>query len=475
MNTTTQYYVKLRGKIRGPFSIQQLRRMTARGQFSRSHQVSIDDKLTWNSAEELLTTFMEEKKAVKNSSDIQFSPPDKGNSQSEANVEWHYVFEEQNLGPVTELELVKQIHLQNIKPKTLLWNRQMSDWTEASDIFPSIFNVKSKSEKKSKVFLWSALALLFIAMLTVGSLYTIFPLGQDKVVQSPDQAIETKSTGLVFFYLKIKLKTGEVSELGINTGTCFVVSRDGSALTNRHVIKDFQLWSNADAEGKIQRLIDFHGINSPELLKKNPKLHEIIMEKIQNIAEISPELNVYFGEKKYSSSLEYVSKKYDMAVMKIKDFEGESYFTLSAENESPQLTKVVALGFPAASQRAISEAEQLIANAKKDRSLDEILFGTSSHFDTMKESALEVNATAGEVNVIQQEAGGIYNIQHDATIRSGNSGGPLVLQEGDKAGVVFAINTLRTFDDSPIYISFPVAQMREELEDKADLKDLTWR
>lgn len=473
MNSSTQYYVKLRGKIRGPFSIQQLRRMTARGQFSRLHQVSIDNKLTWDSAEEILTTFMDEKKAERIPPDSQSSPPENGISQPEANVEWHYALDEQNLGPVTEVELFKQIQLLNIKSNTLLWNRQMSDWTEAGDIFPSIFNVKSKRKKKSKAFLWSALVLLLIAMLTVGGLYTIFPLGQGKVVQSPDQAIETKSTGLVFFYLIIKLKTGEVSELGINTGTCFIVSRDGSALTNRHVIKDFQLWSNADAEGKIQRFIDLHGINSPGLLKKNPQLIEIIKEKIQNIAEISPILNVYFGEKKYSSSLEYVSKKYDMAVLKINDFEGKSYFTLSAENKFPQLTKVVALGFPAASHRAITEAEQLIA--KKDRSLDEILFGTTSHLDNKKESALEVNATAGEVNVIQQEAGGIYNIQHDATIRSGNSGGPLVLQEGDKAGVVFAINTLRTFDDSPIYISFPVAQMREELEDKANLKDLTWR
>lgn len=77
--------------------------------------------------------------------------------------------------------------------------------------------------------------------------------------------------------------------------------------------------------------------------------------------------------------------------------------------------------------------------------------------------------------MVQQETGGIYNAQHTAPIRPGNSGGPLVFREGEQAGVVYGINTLYLKEDSPVYVAFPVAQMREELENEARIPALQWR
>ena len=88
--------------------------------------------------------------------------------------------------------------------------------------------------------------------------------------------------------------------------------------------------------------------------------------------------------------------------------------------------------------------------------------------------------TAGQINLVQQETGGIYNSHHTAVIRGGNSGGPLVIQNGPLAGVVYGINTVllgggRVGIDSPVNIAFPVAQMRDELELEAKIQNLSWR
>lgn len=76
---------------------------------------------------------------------------------------------------------------------------------------------------------------------------------------------------------------------------------------------------------------------------------------------------------------------------------------------------------------------------------------------------------------MQQESNGIFNVLHSARISGGNSGGPLVFREGAREGVVFAINTYRISDASPVYVSISVAQMRQELEKDAGIVGLIWK
>ncbi len=60
-----------------------------------------------------------------------------------------------------------------------------------------------------------------------------------------------------------------------------------------------------------------------------------------------------------------------------------------------------------------------------------------------RRAAFELTPTPGQISVVQQETGGIVQRPaHGAPIRPGNSGGPLVFREGEQAGVVYGINTL---------------------------------
>jgi hypothetical protein len=56
MNTSQSRYIRSRGKILGPFSVEQLQLLRARGQLHRFHEVS-EDRLTWVTAASLTELF----------------------------------------------------------------------------------------------------------------------------------------------------------------------------------------------------------------------------------------------------------------------------------------------------------------------------------------------------------------------------------------------------------------------------------
>jgi S1-C subfamily serine protease len=214
-----------------------------------------------------------------------------------------------------------------------------------------------------------------------------------------------QATGLVVAGATITdLNSGEMVELPGSRGTCFAIDPRGYLLTNRHVVEEFVRLSRADA-----------------------KIAELEKSKAWRV---KPNLWVYFAKERYDARVLYTSTTYDMAVLKVE--RRGPCFRLATKPAIIQGTHIYALGFPAAS------SESLSVEGAIQKSLRKVSEAAESVLD---ESDFRYSITDGIISLIRQEAGTEY-IQHSAEISGGNSGGPLIYEDGSVLGV----NTLVTFD-----------------------------
>ncbi|WP_237228629.1 GYF domain-containing protein [Rubinisphaera sp. JC750] len=487
-NEQTKYLIRLRGKTRGPFAVSQLRQMHARGQFGKLHQIS-SDGTDWRSASTLLASFSGKQ------ADQREPEPEQAPAPSES-ADWYYVLENQRLGPVTESQLRHQLREEYIPGVALVWQKGMDDWIEAAEAFPD-----SLPDRRTTSLLPGLLTVAIALCVAAGiggaiwywqqsSSATLTPLlrrsGEIHSMDLADAGTHAQvhsAIGMVVCYAEIIQKTGERHERPFGHGTCFLVTPDGYAITNRHVVDGHQEWVDASEEGRILKLIRHNTLpeeTSPALVSadvRNEFNKFVNSATSELIGRVEPRLRVYFGEESYPATVAAISRRFDMAVLKIEDFPtGKSFFSLSKQSTVPQSTAVVALGFPGVSQMAVTEDEAAVmASSSNKKNVAELLFGNDDHRSEFKTSAFDFVQTPGEVSVVQKETGDIYNIQHTAAIRQGNSGGPLVYREGQSAGTVVGINTIFLSHEAPVFIAFPVAQMRDELEKTIGASKLVWR
>src|SRR5262249_46802516 len=152
-----------------------------------------------------------------------------------------------------------------------------------------------------------------------------------------------------------------------------------------------------------------------------------------------PTVWVFFGRRKHVARIVHVSRDFDLAVLKI-ERDGSPFFGLSAADCPPRGTRVRACGFPAATRLPITEGAALEARFQQERVKAAMRAGkpvrVEEHF---QRSDFEFDQTTGTVSRPVTEDGGRKWIQHDATIHGGNSGGPLLAEDGTVVG----INTLK--------------------------------
>lgn len=126
------FYVRTRGRILGPFNIEQLKQLRNRGQFGRSHEIS-QDRQTWqsaNSIEHLLLDTPQTKSSRPSSSDNEESnsPP------RTLSANWYYSAAGEQCGPVTILDIRNLIANRQLVAEDLVWKEGMSDWTPIRDV-----------------------------------------------------------------------------------------------------------------------------------------------------------------------------------------------------------------------------------------------------------------------------------------------------------------------------------------------------
>lgn len=252
--------------------------------------------------------------------------------------------------------------------------------------------------------------------------------------------------GLVVVGVRATLRTGAVKEIPYGQGTCFLISQQGYALTNKHV---------------VERIVQFRRSTSAaqNYSRELSRLLRLPVERIE------PQVWTFFGGRRSDADIVHVSEEFDVAVLRTAQ-RGNPRFALSLGDVS-RGTPVYALGYPGAANAVSDEATAAANIVRRSRRLEAPTTDVTidAFFDSHE---FEFTLTDGRVSRIRIE-GEIRAIQHTAAVSPGNSGGPLTTAEG----VVVGINTWLVEGAPGIYFAVALDQLRAEID--ASVPDAVWR
>lgn len=140
INHVETYYVRVRGRIQGPFTIEQLKAMRQRGQFSRAYEVS-SDQITWITAGKLDSIFASARPSAQTITDCSAEAPEDAVEvmptipipATPTKPTWYYTVGEEQYGPVSLLELRRLVASGEVIETDLVWKEGMPDWRAVRD------------------------------------------------------------------------------------------------------------------------------------------------------------------------------------------------------------------------------------------------------------------------------------------------------------------------------------------------------
>jgi len=155
----SQYYIRNRGRIQGPFDPQTLQSLARRGRFARHHEVS-QDKQNWFQASEYPELFPQRTTPRANTQevDLETDNPESehyslavepkvetgvpGSSAAESPLpvadtqdQWYFLSaNQQETGPILLPELQSLLKNKNLPGDTYVWNPTLPNWVQANTI-----------------------------------------------------------------------------------------------------------------------------------------------------------------------------------------------------------------------------------------------------------------------------------------------------------------------------------------------------
>lgn len=126
------YYVKIRGRVLGPFHTDRLIEMVSQGKLSRVHMLSTDNQ-NWQKASEYPDLFQSAGRATSSA-----TQPATQNAPTAPGVEsgdvWHYGLNGQPQGPVSKSVIVGLLTSGQLTASDSLWREGMDDWQPLSSV-----------------------------------------------------------------------------------------------------------------------------------------------------------------------------------------------------------------------------------------------------------------------------------------------------------------------------------------------------
>lgn len=441
-----QYFLRIQGRVIGPFTVEKLKSLRARGQFGRFHEVSID-RQNWAAAatiEQLLTGIQQPAGSVGATSPE--LPGSTGPLDFDAERERRLV---PGKGSYATPVVAACVLLSLAAAAYYFIPRKSNSSTTRTT---STERSRSQSSENTATEFDSGRSV--VADL-VDAAKNSLPIpsatssdSESQILTSIDGDEADRSlancVGLVVEGYHATMADGTIVESPLSTGSCFVINSDGFALTNKHVVESYQKMTRAEL------------------------LRERIAKEL--LIKYEPRLWAFFGSKQYSCSIEYTSDKFDVAVVKI-DGKFDRVLALSLKDQVPRGERVSALGFPGVDRKPLSKEEVIFEYFKKEVGAGNKSDSVKSAF---KDRDFQFTRTDGSISRISKEQAGSVFVQHTAIINPGNSGGPLLTTDGVACG----INTLKLLGDASrgeqsVFFAISVAQLKAEID--KHVQGIVWK
>lgn len=438
----TRYYLRSRGRILGPFPLPKLLEMRDRRHLKQIHELS-SDRVTWRPAKSFPEIFPPSRPEYGGLEDETPSGPGPTPaSEPAAAPDWYYLVRGQSQGPVAYEVLQQLVATGTIRASDMVWNPEMPSWSVAETI-PGLMSLSPRRQTPPLTGMLKVGGLIgggvtACAVLGVFAWLVVLPwwAGSARITSLDQKDRIDRAIGYVVCGgTGEHLGEGIAVDFPISVGSCFCITPDGYLLTNAHVVANVQ---------KMQK--------APAALQEAREKYDV---------EFTPKIWVFFGRgHEYEATIEKVSGRYDVALLKISPKRGEvfPYFRLSGQRKlesvhSRATERVYAFGYPLSTFPA---PQHVIVEAVKEGR------GSVTIDGMLPEANYEMTRTDGTIGRLHKLPGEETQVvQHGADISPGNSGGPLLSRDA----VVLGINTWgRTAETVDYSLAIAAHQLKNQLD-----------
>ncbi|SFJ02073.1 GYF domain-containing protein [Planctomicrobium piriforme] len=128
-----KHFVRINGKVLGPFELDQLRSLRDRGRLLPDHEIS-PDRRQWEPASRLTALFEQAKATAGAGADSAGLPPFPDVAESDSpSTEWFYSQSGNQSGPISFKKLKKLARDGQLEPHDLVWHDGQTEWSPAGD------------------------------------------------------------------------------------------------------------------------------------------------------------------------------------------------------------------------------------------------------------------------------------------------------------------------------------------------------
>lgn len=518
------YFIRNRGRVLGPFSIEKLKSLRARGQFSRVHEVSTD-RVTWSPGSSLDHLFAiaspagpirgmavptaEINTGLSNANPANAAlagPPPlavhagtgqigtgqigTGQSAGTAADEpaiWYYRVNDQQYGPATTSDVRGLIGAGRLGPLDYVWRDGLMEWSTVEDtaelggrslVPPGAPLVAGGDRARQRRRAWVALILVVIVA----------------------------AAAVASAYLGLWSKLAALIPAAVNGGAADGAAADGGPNA---------LAAPEEAEPRRDdgaEPVDTGAIKSIEGMEAESRLGDCVGLVVTGIRATFPDGSIV--EEPHGTGTCFVVdraghaltnkhvvadilklQKADLLLERIRNqqqikvepkvwafFDGRqasAEIVDTIENFDVAILKIdteFKSHLSLSSARGIARGEKVAALgfpglarvALSEDELDQRIKNVQGKKESIRAAFeprdFQFSRTDGTISKVETEQGGRVWIQHTARINPGNSGGPLLTTDG----VVHGINTLvvssKKESESPLFISLAIGQLKKEIE-----------
>jgi hypothetical protein len=140
MTDGERYFIRLRGRVQGPFDKNRMQQMVRRGQLSRLHEVSVDGGVQWMPASTVENLFLEHDR-VGRVHKIAVDQQDAASQVHEVETpriaqtgQWYCLRNNVQHGPLDMATLRNMLERGELQAADMVWRTGMPDWQRASDV-----------------------------------------------------------------------------------------------------------------------------------------------------------------------------------------------------------------------------------------------------------------------------------------------------------------------------------------------------